>query len=236
MNIVKHPDMHEKLNVVKSKKIIFGHQSVGYNIVKGLDRIVNETGVTGFNLVESKNTMNSKGGIFAHCKIGRNQAPKEKISDFATLIEANHDSVDIAMMKLCYADIQADTDIEDLFMTYTQKMDSLEIKYPDIQFIHFTVPVKVKEPFIKRTLKKILGKDQSVKRFAYNELVRNKYAGKNLFDLALLETGDTLNMRSSEKKWLHKEYTDDGAHLNEAGSGWIAANLIRFIAGNQVEK
>jgi len=68
MNIVKHPDMHEKLNVVKSKKIIFGHQSVGYNIVKGLDRIVNETGVTGFNLVESKNTMNSKGGIFAHCK------------------------------------------------------------------------------------------------------------------------------------------------------------------------
>ncbi len=71
-----------------SEKIIyFGHQSVGFNIVKGLEDILKENPQIKLNIVETNNPADFSTPIFAHSRIGKNTEPQSKIDAFADFME-----------------------------------------------------------------------------------------------------------------------------------------------------
>ncbi|BBO88550.1 hypothetical protein [Desulfosarcina ovata] len=69
----------EKLS---QKKIYFGHQSVGYNIIDGIKDLMKENPKIKLNIVETKDVNGIKGGFLAHSTVGKNTDPKSKIDDF----------------------------------------------------------------------------------------------------------------------------------------------------------
>ncbi len=224
-----------KLNRLSERKIFFGHQSVGYNIIDGIEDIKSQLGLSNLNILET-NDPNSldESGYFAHYKNGENRFPMKKVDDFITFINSKSDlSLDIAFFKFCYADFQLETDVESVFDYYVSNMDLLQKENPGIKIIHFTVPVKSKGNFIKQTIKKIFKKDKHAIRMEFNELMREKYADSLLFDLAYYESISVDNYSyhlKKDKTYLRKEYTTDGGHLNQKGSSWVAVHLLKYLS------
>lgn len=254
-------DMSEKRNIYKkiediqkeswdklsTKKIFFGHQSAGYNVIDGIRNVMEKYPEIKLNIIETNNGSKFNNGFFAHFKIGKNTYPETKIDDFMKYIEDGMgDNVDIAFFKLCYVDIKNGTDIEKVFNQYREKMNYLSNRYPRTKFIHMTVPVnsnpvgiKLFLSKIKNLVKSILGKenmDNNVVKHIFNEKLRELY-GKSghLFDLALSEstTHSILpynnNDNFSKINELLNEYTDDGGHLNKFGQDKVAKDFLMFL-------
>jgi hypothetical protein len=111
-----------KWNNLSKKKIYFGHQSVGSDIIRGIEDLQKINPIINLNILEKSNSNIHKSGVFLHSKIGINNKPSTKIDDFFNIFEQElKDSVDIAFLKLCYVDIAANTDIQNLFELYTSK-------------------------------------------------------------------------------------------------------------------
>ena len=107
-----------------TKRIFFGHQSVGSNILDGIGDILTDN--EDLKLIESRNPEDCTGSCFFHCRVGTNQDPLSKINDFVSLMETGFgDNVDIACFKFCYIDIQESTNVEQLFKSYRSQMESL---------------------------------------------------------------------------------------------------------------
>ena len=49
--------------------------------------------------------------------------------------------VDIALVKFCYVDFDAGTDVPALFAAYQATLASLEGRYPRTTFVHVTAPL-----------------------------------------------------------------------------------------------
>ena len=130
----------EKLS---KKKIYFGHQSVGFNIIEGLKDLMKENPQIKLNIVETNNPDDFNKSIFAHSRVGKNVDPKSKIDEFAKFTEQGiGENADITFFKFCYVDVRSETDSKKVFDDYKQSMSSLTKKYPKTQFIHVTVPLK----------------------------------------------------------------------------------------------
>jgi hypothetical protein len=150
--------------------------------------------------------------------------------------------VDVAFFKFCYIDFDANTDAGKLFAEYKASMTQLHQKYPRITFVHVTTPLAVVQSGAKAAFKRLFGKkpggaEANVVRNRYNELLRQEYAGKEpLFDLAAFEAtrgnGEraTFDDGGSTYPMLAPEYASDGRHLNELGSRWVAAQLVKYLA------
>ena len=232
------------------KKIYFGHQSVGYNIMDGIKDIVKEKRQINLNIVETTNKADFKIGLFAHSSVGENRNIQSKIDDFSLMIgKIGGDNIDIAFFKFCYVDMTGEADVQNALANYSKKMAWLKEKFPKTTFIHVTVPLTSKptgtDAIIKKTkniIKRILGRPvynyyDNIKRNQFNELLRNEYGGKELiFDLAKIESIDSNGNRSSFTKndkiyyTLVQEYTNDGGHLNEKGRKNVAEQLLIFLA------
>lgn len=220
------------------KKIYFGHQSVGENI---LDGILDVSGGGIFiKKIENNLIENSTNGIY-HSQIGENGYPQKKIDHFVEFIDDNNENIDIAFFKFCYVDIDKNTDVNALFNNYKTSMDMLISKYPYIQFVHLTAPLRVVQSGPKAWVKKIIGRplggaEDNIKRIEYNQLLKNHYQGKkSIFDLALIESTlpsgklSTFSHEGKDHMSLVSEYTDDGMHLNEVGRKIVAKKLIAFL-------
>ncbi len=227
------------------KKIFFGHQSVGVNIMDGINDIMKIHPTIKLKVKDNDQTGNISGGIFAHFPIGKNEDPSSKIQDFT--LKMKHglgDKSDIAFFKFCFVDITADTDVQTLFNSYKNEMSSLKKKYPHVSFIHVTVPLLKKEKIgMKAVLNKVIGKSggffdnaHNVKRNQYNDLLRQEYKGKEtIFDLAEAEstrtdgTRETFTVKGKKYFSLDPEYTDDGGHLNELGRVKVAEQFLLLL-------
>jgi len=229
-----------KWNELANKKIYFGHQSVGYNIINGLRDILKEIPDIKLNVRESRDAQDFDSPIFAHSLVGRNEDPLFKIEDFKEIIDSGiGDRANIAFFKFCYVDITRETDLDLLFARYAQTMEHLNSKYPQVAFIHITIPVRVKPAGIKNTLKNILGisgpdLEDGLARNKFNIMIRDKFekTGK-LFDLAKFEsfaTPHTIDMVKQKNMFLIPAYSDDGKHLNVYGRKIIARQLLLFLS------
>jgi hypothetical protein len=174
---------------ILTKRIFFGHQSVGTNILDGVNEILADN--EKLKLIESRNLEDFSGPCIYHCKIGANQDPISKINDFVTLIHSSFgNNVDLACFKFCYTDIQELTDVEHLFETYRNEMDPLTQKYQNTTFLHITVPLRTAEYGLTRIVKNLLGRNsiaviKNLKRQIFNELMIREYNDTGyLFDLA----------------------------------------------------
>jgi len=103
------------LEAIKDSRILFGHQSVGNNILTGVQSLAENTGVD-IKIEKFSGKLQSKQNVFAHSMLGKNTDPKSKIDDFASQIRGLGEfKPQIAFMKLCYVDFTADSNIKELF-------------------------------------------------------------------------------------------------------------------------
>lgn len=228
------------------KKIFFGHQSVGFNIIDGIRDIINERDDIKLNIVEARDSAAFNRPIFAHSQVGKNMDPVSKIKSFINVMDAGiGKKVDIAFFKFCYIDIMRDSDPQKIFDLYSAALEELKERYPETKFLHVTIPLRSTPKGIERNLKQsiklLIGKpgvlDDNIKRERYNELLRNAYSKTELiFDLALIETVNPDGFRCYAVKGAEKvhvmapEYTEDGGHLNSRGRRKVAEQLLIIIA------
>lgn len=231
----------EKLS---QKKIYFGHQSVGYNIIDGIKDIMKQNPQIRLNIFETSDPTHFDEGIFAHSRVGKNEDPKSKTESFDEFMRKGiGDSMDISFFKFCYVDIQKNTDKEDLFEDYKSKLSLLEKNYPRVMFIHVTIPLRTVKIGWKTRIKEWIGKGEmweyagNIERNEYNSLIREEYEErKPFFDLAKIESTYPDGKRSSftaNGKLIYSlipEYTKDGGHLNERGRKIVAEQLLILLA------
>jgi hypothetical protein len=223
-------------------KIYFGHQSVGYNIIDGINDIMQAYESVRLNIVETSNAANFNTPIFAHSRVGQNTQPISKVDAFVNFIESGiGDKADIAFFKFCYIDFDAETDINKIFNYYKAKMSYLKEEYPQTTFVYVTVPLTTRQTGVKEVVKKLLGRplwgDDNIKRCRFNDLLKAEFGKENLlFDLALIEAtfpDGSENVQQKDGQSFHAlvpEYTNDGGHLNEKGRKIVAEQLLIFLS------
>jgi hypothetical protein len=233
----------DAMKAIKSKQFLFGHQSVGSNILSGLKELkssgksidLNASPIAGFGSLQQP-------GLY-HFSVGRNGDPFAKIDDFAKHIRGGLGSqVDVAFFKFCYIDMEAETDTTGIFDHYRQVMEALKKEFPNVRFAHVTVPLVSIQTGPKAWAKKIIGMPlyglaDNYKRNEFNKLLVATYGGKDpIFDLAKSEStyadGSRARVTSNGKDFfvLAPEYTTDGGHLNETGRQKAAAEFLQFLA------
>jgi hypothetical protein len=223
---------------LQGKTIFFGHQSVGYNIVRGLQELEASHKSPHLNVVETKDANKMTGPMLAHAPVGKNRDPESKITEFKALLEGGlREKADIAFFKLCYVDITRDSNPEAILAAYGKAVDALKSRFPRVALVHVTVPLCAPEKGEKEGIKRLLGLspvlDDNLVRARYNSLLRERYSGKEpLFDLALYETLGPDGLRryslrnGQEVPVLVPSYTDDGGHLNPMGQRHVAEQLL----------
>jgi hypothetical protein len=223
------------------KKIFFGHQSVGFNILDGINDVMKA--VPGIKLYVKETTALSdyNSPVFAHARVGKNMDPISKCVDFKRIMDSGiGDRVDIAGFKFCYIDIDRNTDINLLFNYYSESMDYLQKKYPNVRFFHCTVPLTSKETSITGRIRRFIGNsswdDNNVRRNEFNKLMVNKFKDTNmLFDIGRLEASDegnnlcTFSRDNTVCLVMNIKYTSDGGHLNETGRRLVGINLLKLL-------
>jgi hypothetical protein len=237
----------KELSILSSKKIFFGHQSVGYNIIDGLKDIMARNPKIILNIQETTDIKNYPKGVFAHFPIGMNTQPKSKIDAFVQAMDNGlGKQVDISFFKFCYIDINQDTDIKDLVHNYVTAINNLKNKYPHVVFCCVTAPITAEGELlsfrdrIKDIIKKLSGKTTNqrrnalcnIKRNEFNKLLRNKCGSENSIDLEQFESTKPDGSRFSSREELPEhftlipDYTIDGGHLNKIGRLLVADRLL----------
>ena len=229
---------------LNAHSILFGHQSVGDNILDGIERLVASD--PRFTLkVESLDAAQATPGPgLIETRIGKNRHPETKNAAFEAVLEQRIGrQVGIAMMKYCYIDFNSKTDVRKVFRSYRKLMTDLKAKYPSLVLVHVTVPLTTEQlgtTLKERTrtvLRRMLGRNENVKRNAFNALLRRTYGDKEpIFDLAELESTRADGSRSYFRHGatriytLAPEWTTDGGHLNQAARRTAAERLLLLLA------
>jgi hypothetical protein len=228
------------------KKIFFGHQSVGYNIIDGITDIINERDYIKLNIIEVREPSAFEQPVLAHSQVGMNTKPFSKIKRFVEIMDSGVGSkVDIAFFKFCYVDIMRDSNPQEIFDSYSAAMKELAKRYPNTKFLHVTVPIrsvpKGTKRNLKQTIKLLIGKpgflEDNMMRRHYNDLLNNAYSKTGLFfDLAFVESVNASGfgcyaLKGAEKvSVMAPEYTKDGGHLNSQGRKKVAEQLLIILA------
>lgn len=229
-------------------RIYFGHQSVGWNMLAGIEDIQKRRPVVRLNIVESRDKPTAEipgaGGAFVHSSIGRNQHPIEKIDDFTKMLsEGAGVGADVALVKLCYVDIDENRDVDALFKHYDETLSRLQREHPNTVIVRVTSPLTTVERGPKARIKSLLGRSldghgENANRERFNALVRSSASAKSpLFDLAKIEStlpdGSTAMYKFAGMPvpCLAEQYTHDGGHLNDAGRMIAARELLLLLAG-----
>ena len=231
----------EQASHLATQTVFFGHQSVGDNIVQGVRDLMVEDRRLHLNIINSADPGGVAGPAFVETHIGENTRPDSKNEAFRAVIDKGLGARGgIAIMKYCYVDIGPDTDIPRMFRNYAELMSQLRAKYPALKIVHVTVPLTIAEPAGKAWLKGLLGKPtaraDNLKRNQFNQLLKETYESKTIFDLAEVESTHADGSRSytvvaGEPIYtLAPEYTDDGGHLNATGRQAAAKKMLITLA------
>ncbi len=211
-------------------RVLFGHQSVGNDILAGLTRVAPDL---------LAGPANPRGQILLIDRlVGQNGWPVSKIEAFEREVAGQSATLDAALFKLCYVDFDATTDVPHLFSVYASVHDRLRQAYPGLVLAHVTTPLTTIQSSFKSWVKQMLGKPprgfvENLKRSEFNSLLRARYAGKEpIFDLAALESrspeGEGVTYEG-RVPMLYPAYTYDGGHLNETGQELIGAAFADFL-------
>ncbi|NYI75678.1 SGNH/GDSL hydrolase family protein [Nocardioides panzhihuensis] len=241
-----------ELRVVGKTTVLFGHNSVGMNILDGVSKVYADAAVpvpaiadvSGVDVSDADVPDGAGAGevgdaTLRHAYIGVNEDPLSKIAAFTEMMDGTAgEDVDVALMKLCYVDITAATDVQAVFDAYESTMAEVEAAHPDVRFLYTTVPLTADRNW-KSKVKAALGRDDemgpadNVARERYNAMIREKYAATGrLVDIAAAEAEGTGERRQDGRPYyvLNENLTYDRGHLNEAGATAVAAELLKIVA------
>lgn len=229
------------LQAVAERRIYFGHQSVGMNLLEGLQELARTEGVA-LQVVEAK-PPGVRPGTLSHGFLEENGAPLKKLGAFSRAFSGGAATgADVAFMKFCYVDITEATDVAALFAAYQRTVAEVQAASPATTFVHVTAPLQTVEGGVKGLAKRLLGKplwgsQHNARREEFNDLLRRTYAGKApLFDLARVEAtrpdggAETSAWQGRQVRTLVPAYTDDGGHLNAEGRRRAAQELAAVLA------
>jgi hypothetical protein len=232
----------QQISTLVNEKIVFGHQSVGANILQGVRELMVDDSRLKLRIIASAEPASVSGPAFVETSIGKNTEPASKDEAFADIVNNSlGNQRAVIMYKYCYVDINASTDVRQLFHNYREGIDLLHRSHPTLKVVHITVPLITAESAAEAWIKSVLGKTTmraaDEKRNEYNNLLRQTYADKEpVFDLAEVESTHTDGTRSyfmSDRQKIYtlaSEYTGDGSHLNEAGRRAAAQRLLTVLS------
>ncbi len=218
-------------------RAFFGHQSVGNNILDGVRRNYPNAKIIAYDPLE---TVDQQHGLF-HKKIGQNGNPRSKVAEFVECLRSSATLFDVALMKFCYADIDAETDVKGVFADYQGAIDALSSDMPGTRILHCTVPLRTVRLGARSVVKRALARpvaaiEDNWRRAALNDLIRNTFSRSGrVFDLAALESTSAdgskcmTRYRSNRIPALDPQYSDDGGHLNRTGQTYVARKFVKFI-------
>lgn len=233
----------EQVRKLNRQTIVFGHQSVGDNLMAGVRAVVKDDSRFQLNMKSAENGAGTDGPAFIDCHIGRNGNPESKNQAFAALMDSGIGRRGgIVLMKYCYIDIAPRTNIAQMAENYRKLFDEIRAKYPDLTVCHVTVPLTVADSDrsltqkIRTFLRGILGRDANIQRNAFNRWLTRTYGGENLlFDLAKEESTRADGTRCMYRRGFTKvytlapEWTDDGGHLNAIAGRNIGEKFLGFL-------
>lgn len=237
--------LHSALERIAGQRIYFAHQSVGANILDGVRELAQAEGVA-LRIAEQPGADAIPEGTLAHFFVPENGAPLTKLRHFEAALGKGA-RVDVALLKFCYVDIDAQTDAKALFERYRSTIGRLRQKNPHTVFVHVTLPLTTEQTGPKAWLKRLMGRTpygtvENLRREEYNALLRKAYAGREpVFDLARMEStapdghAVTVSWDGVTAPAMAREYTRDGGHLNEQGRLRVARELIRVLASEARE-
>ncbi len=243
VSLVDGSDIQDDLTAISQARVLLGHQSVGRNLLAGLEALAQEAGVPLRILEIDGMPPDSEPGIF-HSNIGRNGDPASKCEVFGQLLtRPERPRYDLAMMKFCYVDLGRDVDVEvdAMLERYTRTVREIREQRADVHLVHVTLPLMSDPPGLKTRVKRLIGyptyrDEDNVLRNAYNRALREWFAGEPLFDLAAVEAtfpDGSLSSFEHEGQSIHtlvQAYTDDGGHLNDVGRRRAAEAFVRTLA------
>ncbi len=212
-----------------SRKVFFGHQSVGGNILGGVRAVLVDHPEISLRLVTSRTPAGVSGGALVDASVGSNGDPAGKIADFGTVLAGGlGPSGGVATYKFCYVDVGAGTDVAALLALHRARVSSIRAAHPEVTIVHMTMPLMTSAAS---------GIDAEAKRVEYNRLLVDAYQGREpVFDLARVESTHADGSRSYVSRGteqvftLAEEWSADGGHLNAAGSRRVAEQLLIFLA------
>lgn len=231
----------EQLHAVSHARVFFAHQSVGSNIVDGVPAVYQAK-----NLPAPEFTQLAAAGAddnLLEVQIGENGDPLGKIAEFDELIRSGlGNTINVAVLKLCYVDVQEGTDVQKIFNQYRDTLAGLRSDYPNVEFVPATVPLTTLDGPLD-TVKAWLGRGDgfgpgdNLVREELNALLRAEYAGTGLlFDIAAIESttlhGDRVTGRHNGNIYyaLEETYASDTAHLNPKGAAVVADSFLAVVA------
>lgn len=232
----------EQWTRLADRRLFFGHQSVGGNILDGVAEVLRDHPEIPLRVIETADPAAMRGPGLYHARIGKNGEPETKLASFKQIAAAGMGEGGTAMVKYCYVDVTGRTDPVALFESYRREVDSLRAAHPGLTIVHVTLPLETDwgEYFHwKRVIRGQLTTHRELNflRQRYNERLRETYGGREpVFDLAHLQSigADgkvrTVRYRRTRVPILAREWTYDGGHLNEAGRRRIAEAFLATLA------
>lgn len=237
------------LTAVARTRVFFGHFNVGMSVLNAIPGVYADHGVSAPPIEQGRAEAGPNGGFIAHKSIdeGVIDAGKTALEDFdRTMRGGMGRQVDVALMKFCWGDIANSTDVDALFARYRDTMAALERDFPDVTFIHVTVPLTTEPGLfteLETRLKILIGRRQvrgpraNVARERLNALIRGEYAGRHLFDLAAIEStkpdGTRVSGSYDNRGYfaLYDGYgSDEWGTLNAVGAKIAATAFLEAIA------
>ena len=148
------------LTAVARTRMFFDHQSVGVNVLDAVSGVYADHGVSAPPIEQGRAEPGPNGGFIAHESIEENGKPP--LEDFDRAMRGGMArQVDVAVMNLCWEDINGNTDVDALFARYRDTMAALERDFPNVTFIHVTVPLTTELSLfaeLKTRLRTLLGR------------------------------------------------------------------------------
>lgn len=234
-------NLSSDLERIAHKRIFFGHQSVGMNLLDGVRQLDTMSSIA-IRIAEVKSAGSVERGMIGHAFIAENGKPLMKLKSFEQMFGTKSADPDIALMKFCYVDFTAGTDPKLLFVRYHETIDNLKKRHPGTVFVHVTAPLTTVQGGFKESMRELLGRTpygviENMRREEYNSLLRQAYKGREpIFDIALIEstaadgTKETYKWKNTDIPVMSSSYTDDGGHLNDTGKLRAARELVSVLA------
>ena len=221
-----------------SRRLFFGHQSVGQNLVDGVAHLLAERGDIHVRIIQVDHLDGAAGPGLFHARLGTNGDPGSKIAAFAAALRRATGPL-VALFKFCYVDVAPDTDPDRLLAAYQAGVEG--VRRPGLTILHMTMPLTTSEDGPRALAKRLLGRHTNRQlnaiRHRYNELLLRAFASREpVFDLAAFESRRLDGQPSFFRAGPHNipalapDLTDDGGHLNPTAQRRAGELFLSFLA------
>lgn len=216
-------------NAALSKRTVFGHQSVGWQVLQGVEMWADELGAPDPTFPDYEGGgLPGSGGFLGHFYCGTNGNSFTKTAEFLShLLNGLASQVDIVVLKFCYADLRSGSGYtpQQMFDDYKAWVDAVESQFPQLTVIYATTAIVMGENSD--------GANNGLRQ-TYNNLVRAEYgASGRLWDVADIESTDPNGNKIlyGGVESLYSGYASpDQRHIYGLGRTTVSAPLLQLIA------